>query len=97
MNELHYKPLRNLLLIKIDPNSGEKKSASGILYQEAWERPSNIAEVLEVGPLVTTVQKGATVVINPYALIDLHTSGGASEELKRLKIIKETDIICSTE
>lgn len=94
MKELHIKPLKNLLLIKIDPNKGEKQSSSGIIYKEAWERPSNIAEVLEVGPQVTIAKAGDRIVINPYAVIDLHTSTMDSEELQLQKIIKETDVLC---
>lgn len=94
MNELHIKPLKNLVLIKIDPNSGEKQSSSGILYKEAWERPSNIAEIIAVGPLVKDFKAGDKVIINPYAVLDLHTSSMASDELKNTKIIKEVDILC---
>ena len=94
MKELHIKPLKNLLLIKIDPNKGEKQSSSGIIYKEAWERPSNVAEVLEVGPLVADFKKGDRVIINPYAVIDLHTSTMDSQELQLQKIIKETDVLC---
>ena len=94
MNELHIKPVKDLLLIKIDSSNGAKKSASGILYKESWERPSNIAEVIDVGPLVTDFKKGDKIVINPYSVIDLHTSSMASEELKNTKIIKETNILC---
>lgn len=78
----------------MDANGGIKKNTAGILYKEAWERPSNIAEIVEVGPLVQGFSKGDKVVINPYACIDLHTSGMASEELKSLKVIKESDILC---
>lgn len=78
------KPLRDLLLIRIEEKS--EQTASGLfLAPEKWEKPRNVAEVLAVGPEVE-LKVGTTVVINPYAVIDT--------QVKEEKLIREKDILC---
>lgn len=79
------KPLKNLLLIKLDPKP-EMDEKERMYVRENWEKPQNIAEVLAVGPLVTDVKVGDKVMINPYAVLDT--------QVKDEKIIKGDDILC---
>lgn len=84
------KPLNNMLLIKLFEN--ENKTASGLIFKEAWETARNKAEVLEVGAEVTTLKKGDKVIINPYAMHDVSANvPGAQKEENFL--IREKDVI----
>lgn len=77
------KPLKNLLLIEVEPR--EKKTESGLYLKESWEAPKNIATVKEKGPLVDSVDTGQRVMINPFAVIDT--------DQENVKLIKESDIL----
>lgn len=80
------KPLKDLILIEINPEPKEQKKG-GILFQAPrWAKPSNIGKVLEKGPLASGVEVGKYYLVNPYAVIDT--------EDKTIKLIREDDILC---
>lgn len=81
------KPMKDLILIEMNPEEKEKKTESGLfLAAPRWGKPENIGKVLEVGPLVTTVEKGGYYMINPYGVLDT--------EQKNIKIAREKDFLC---
>lgn len=89
------KPLKDLIVIKLDEKPTERKSSAGLfLPQEKWEKPRNIATVVEVGPDVNKgvqstavmITEGKRVVFNPYAVLD------TDEE--NTKLIREKDLLC---
>lgn len=83
-----YKPLRDFIIIKLQ-KVDEKKNASGIFLPEnAWHDHEPLAEIISVGPDVTTIKVGESVLVNPYAILDI-----PNEE--DIKIIKECDIIAN--
>lgn len=76
------KPLRDLLLIKLDE---KEEQTNGIFIAKAWEDPITSATVLAVGKGVKDIKEGERVHINPYAYIDLT---GTTD-----KLIKEGDVL----
>ena len=83
-----YKPLRDFIVIKLQ-KVDEKKTASGIFIPEnAWHDHEPLAEIISIGSEVTLVKEGETVLVNPYAVLDI-----PNEE--DIKIIKECDIIAN--
>lgn len=98
MAEMTIKPLGDLLLVRLFERVN--KTASGLVFKEAWESPRNKAEILAVGPDVNKdiqsteimLSPGKTIVVNPYALIDMSEKvvGGKSDEKY---LIKQKDVL----
>lgn len=63
------KPLRDLVLIKVD--EVKKKTESGILIQENWKSLPLTGEVLATGPLVAVVKKGDRVSFERFSSVIL--------------------------
>jgi co-chaperonin GroES (HSP10) len=84
------KPLKDLIVIEMQTEQKEKKTATGFLIQPPrWAKPQNVGKILDKGPEVSTVDVGQDVLINPYACIDT--------EEKTIKLIREKDILCLIE
>jgi co-chaperonin GroES (HSP10) len=62
--KVNFKPLRDWILL---PDPRKTKTESGIILDEttANKLTTNILEVLDVGPEVTRVKKGDTVMVDP--------------------------------
>ena len=61
------KPLRDLLLIRVEKEAPAPQGAI-IMPDSHKKAPSNIATVVDYGPLVTTVyQDGDRILFDPYA------------------------------
>ena len=62
--KVNFKPLRDWILL---PDPRKTKTESGIILDEATANKltTNILEVLDVGPEVTRVKKGDTVMVDP--------------------------------
>lgn len=63
------KPLRNLVLIKVD--EVKTKTDSGLYIQEDWKSLPLTGEVMEVGPQVAVVKKGDNVSFERYSSVIL--------------------------
>lgn len=77
------KPLKDLLLVK----HVQEENKGGLVLKEAWEKPKNIVEIIDVGPLVNDVAIGQKVMINPYAVTDT--------QVKDEKLIREEDVLAT--
>lgn len=81
------KPLRDLVLIRIEKEA-EKQTSTGIyIPKDAWNEVKPYGTVEEVGAQVTDFKAGDKVYINPYAMLDMP---GFDDDLK---MIKECDIL----
>lgn len=80
-------PLRDLLVIQMEEPEKDQKNSIGLFTPPPkWAKPENVGQVLNKGPLVSSVDVGDYVFINPYAVIDT--------EVEFIKIVKESDILC---
>lgn len=82
------KPLKDLLLIKLDKR--QEQTASGIYFKEAWESAINSGTIEDGGP-DSTIAVGTRVVVNPYALLD------CGKHKEGIYLIKEADVIATLE
>ena len=81
------KPLRDLVLIRIEKQQ-EKQSTSGIFIpKDAWNDTEPYGTIEAVGDEVKNFKEGDRVYVNIYAMIDL---AGVDKELK---MIKECDVL----
>lgn len=88
------KPLDDLLLIELVPN--ESRTASGVIIKEAWETAQNRAVIVDVGSLVTDLKIKETVIINPYALIDVTSSQPSLRSAPDKKyLIRRKDVLAT--
>lgn len=83
------KPMRDLIVIKMNLKPKEEKKGGLIFQAPKWAKPANMGEVVEVGPEVRTAEVGRVYLINPYSVIDT--------EEKDIKLIRESDILCQME
>lgn len=79
------KPLRDLLLIKLDEIA--KQTKTGLYVEHGWEKTQSTATILAVGNDVKNFKKGDRVMINPYALLDVDSDG------ETYQFLREGDIL----
>lgn len=78
------KPLRNYILCEREPR--QELSASGLAVPpKQWAGPQRKVIVKAIGPDVTSVKVGDTVLYSGFAHIDT--------DIENIKLIRETDIV----
>lgn len=82
-------PLKDLIVLEMIEEAKEKKVGNLWVQPPKWAKPNSAAKVLHKGPLVSSVAEGATVMVNPYALLDTQE--------KNIKLIREKDLLCLIE
>lgn len=62
-------PLRDLVLVKVDPP--KEKTDSGLFIKEEWKSLPPTGEVVAIGPWVESVKPGDAIMFDRYASVIL--------------------------
>ena len=84
---MQIKPLRDLILIRIEKQKDETTSSGIFMPKDAWNDTEPYGTIEAVGDDVKSFKKGDKVYVNIYAMLDL---AGVDKELK---MIKECDVL----